>query len=161
MSTTDHVRQVLAAAERAKQPRVIHRTKPFGGLMTPDEVEARWGAPRGARCGACGRPPCTSARVFMPVDEVHRSIGAELLGRLIYTNPKGFESLCIQVDGLTYVRVSWTFACREHLPLLERTAAKSPSWCIVDIDRGPAVSARNPVTVGPSVFDAEPQAHDR
>jgi hypothetical protein len=166
-ATRDHVRAVLEAtspsnraARRAALPpkppaRIIHRKKFMDGRMTPDEVEASV-MPIGKRC-PCGAPPTCVARVFMPLDEVVKQIGQTELGRLLVEKPDEFQSLCLDLPqhGGVFVRASTAYSCRAHLPEMERQAAKAPSWCYVDIDRGPEVMERNRVVVGPTVFDRQ------
>lgn len=155
---TRQVQQILLQAETRQQRRraaIIHRKKFRDGRETPDDVEASV-MPRGAFCPCGARPHCV-ARVFMPLKDVVERQG-EGVGRLLLTHPEKFERLCVDLGperGGVFVRVSTAYSCRTHLPIMERTLArKTPSWCLVDIDRGPEVMVTKRVVVGPSVFDA-------
>lgn len=45
-----------------------------------------------------------------------------------------------------YVRISMVYSCRSCQKELEKALAKAPSWCIVEINRGP--DPTNRVSVG-------------
>ena len=150
-----HVAQVIKSANVSRQRAREAVRRARLSRMTPDEVEAMC-MPPGARCVACSAPPCCTARVFAPLKDVADGmIGRETLGKLLVENPDAFFELCWErAPGEVWVRVTTTYSCRAHLHIMEKAAAKSPSWCMVDIDRGPEAAARgNRVVVGPRVFD--------
>lgn len=113
---------------------VIHRTKLFGGRETAEEVHSRLGMSK--PCQICGGRPVIMIKVLMQHDEfVKRS--PELAAEIARTNPNGPY---IPTFATTYgpmVLVSKVTACRLHQKELEKTAAKAPSYCLIEIDRGP------------------------
>ena len=57
-------------------------------------------------------------------------------------NPSKLAAILVPIQESTisrklYVRISITYACRRCQREFERALAKGPSWCIVEINRGP------------------------
>jgi hypothetical protein len=119
---------------------VIHRRKLFGGRYTAEEYHSKYAFPVGAKCQACGAPPITRVIVMAPLSEMRRRNGA--LDALASCSPQSLVEQLVQIDEgdgtpKPYLRVSVVYACKQCSPALEREAAKAPSWCIVEINRGP------------------------
>lgn len=115
---------------------VIHRSKLFGGVLTAQEVHARWGMR-----GPCGQPGCShmpvvQVRLFMLHDEfVRRS--PQMATMIAMSNPDGPFIPCSPTTFGPMVRFSTVNACRLHQRELEREAAKAPSYVLVEVDHGP------------------------
>lgn len=123
-----------------------HRKQFMGGRMTPEEAHSKFAFPVGAKCAACQNPPLVRAIVMAPLDEMKkRDPDFEQLANLTLTNPKAAEkffAMLVQIKGADgkptpYVRISSAYACKQCAPEMERALAKGPSWCIVEINRGP------------------------
>lgn len=122
---------------------IIHRRKNFGGLETTQQVyaEMAWG---GMKCDACGGPPALRVQVFLLLSDMTADTRAAIelqiaLGKISpIRGPKG-----------TAVRWCSKVACARCAPALERAAAKGvPSYCCVEIDRGPGPDS--PIVAVPS-----------
>ncbi len=117
------------------------------GRVTPREFHAANAFPPGAKCSGCTRRPTVRAEVLAPLDEVkRRDADFEEVSQLALTNPEAankFFAMLVPLKGsdgkpVPHVRISSAFACDACAPSLERALAKGPSWCVVDIRRGPA-----------------------
>ena len=106
--------------------------------MTPQEFHNRNAYPRGAACVACKAPPVIVCRVLLPLKDVVEKQG-EAIGAILLDprRAENFFALCVETKYGTFVRVSTTYACAEHRRDLERTAAKAPSYALVEFGRGP------------------------
>jgi hypothetical protein len=131
--------------QRRSSP-VIHRRKFMQGRMTAEEVHARLAFPIHAKCAGCGRRPTIRAIVLCPLAEMRaRDPDFDTVADLALVNPEAaekFHGMCVQIKGSdgkpeTYVRISTAYCCKTCGPTMERTLAKGPSWCIVEINRGP------------------------
>jgi hypothetical protein len=156
MDDSKKIQQALISAgvqrQQARRAAVIHRKKFMDGAMTPEEAHQRWGIPPSARC-ACGAKPLITCRIFMPLDEMVKA-NAEMIGRLLLDekSAKHFMDQCIQTTSGVYVRTSTAYACKMHEKNLDQAAAKAPSWCIVEFNRGPGADK---VVVGGPLTSAE------
>lgn len=140
--------RIIKPNEANKPKTIIHRSKLFKGLKTAQEVHREFGM-RG-RCNICDGPPTIMVRMMATIPEIKRQ------------SPEYWAVICASaaqngaVDkhgnirvpyiATTYgkmVRFSQVYACRHHQKELELTAARAPSWVLVEIDRGPG--ADNPV----------------
>lgn len=104
------------------------------GEYTPQEVHRAiaWG---GRKCDACKvGVAAIRVRVFAEYKET------------LQRSPEFVMNLAAQNNGALpvvdfkqgkYIRVSEAFACEGCKADLEKEAAKAPSWCCVEIDRGP------------------------
>lgn len=128
---------------------IIHRKKLFGGRQTAQEVHAQHAFPPHATCAGCHAPYNklqTRVIILMPLDEMRKRDrefdeifnAAELAAKAgkPETLAKLHDRLVPTKHG-PHVRISTTYGCEACTPELERAAAKAPSWCIVDINRGP------------------------
>lgn len=121
---------------------VIHRQKLFGGRETAEQIHAAT-AWYGLTCSACKGPPALHVRLMALIADfpeeqralIQFEIGTGKRQRILTT--KGY-AIC--TGAMT--------ACSHCAPDLERAAARAPSWCWAEIDRGPGVD--NPI-VGVSV----------
>jgi hypothetical protein len=120
---------------RAKRT-VIHSSKLFGGVMTAQEVHARWGFRGKCNAPGCGNLPVIQVRLFMLHDEfVVKS--PQFATMIAMSNPDGPYIPCAPTTFGPMVRFSTVCACRTHQKELELEAAKAPSYVLVEIDRGP------------------------
>lgn len=113
--------------------------------MTAEQAHAKWGIPPNAKC-LCGRRPIIRAIVMMPLDELRkRDPEFDRVVGLASVSPAAAEqffSLLIPLKGIDgkpvpHIRISTTYACESCGPTMERQLAKGPSWCVVEINRGP------------------------
>lgn len=127
---------------------ILHGRRTFEGTtgMSPEEYHAKHAFPLGAKCSGCGGPPQIRAIVMAPLDEVKkRDPDFAQISELATTNPeaaKRFFEMLVQIKGsdgkpVPHVRLSTAYACKRCGPTMEKTLAKGPSWCIVEINRGP------------------------
>lgn len=117
-----------------RRAEIIHRTKLFGGKMTAQEVHGRWGIK--IPCFACGKMPVILIRSMIHHDEFVKR-DEQLAVAIASSNPAGPFIPTIPTTYGPMVMVSRVSACKEHQREAERAAAKSPSWYLVEIDRGP------------------------
>lgn len=120
-------------------PRVIHRKRLFDGKMTAEEVHSKYGFPRHAKCAGCGAPPLIRGIVLMEFAEARKN---PMIDQLLLARPEALLEQIVQIKGSDgkpspYFRVSIAYACKRCAPTMERTLAKAPSHCIVEINRGP------------------------
>lgn len=115
---------------------IIHRKKNFGGRETAQQVHAEL-AWYGERCHACGSPPALKASVFLWLADMtvqsREAVMFEIgMGRIApIRTPRGMA-----------VRWVTKVACSTCAPALERALArKTPSWAMVELDRGPGPDA--------------------
>lgn len=121
----------------------IHRSKLFGGQKTAEEIHQQYAFPPTARC-LCGRRPMTRAIVMMELKEAMKNPTIQSLAEMAPLEFMEFlQKNTVQIkttDGkgtTPYFRVSVVYACKSCTPAMERQMAKSPSHCIVEINRGP------------------------
>jgi hypothetical protein len=124
---------------------VIHRKTFDNGNSTPEEYHSKYAFPLGARCAGCNADKGLLLRAFtyVPLDEMKKR--DPMFDALIAVKPEAALKLIVPLkggDGKPYphVRVSTTYACKRCVPELEKALAKSPSWAVVDISRGPGPS---------------------
>lgn len=124
----------------------VNRKKFMDGRMSPEEAHAKFAFPVGAKCTGCGAPPTIRGIVMAPLDEVRkRDPDFDTLASLANINPEAatrFYEMLVQIKGsdgkpTPYVRISTAFSCKSCSKTFEKTLAKAPSWCIVEINRGP------------------------
>ena len=112
----------------------INGVKKFmDGMMSPQEVHRAlaWG---GRKCDACGGPAAERIRVFAEYKEVLQR-SPEFVMKLAAEH--NGEVPVVDFKSGKFIRVSKAFACANCKGEAERQAAKAPSWCCVEIDRGP------------------------
>lgn len=127
-----------------------HRRRLFGGVRTADEVHRELGL-RG-RCHVCGGPPAIRIRVFAPLDELVRR-QPEFVAVVAANNPDApgvVPTVPMGREGAPFVKLSDLCACDLCRADAERAAARGPSWCVVEIDRGPG--ADRPLVQVPGVL---------
>lgn len=121
-------------------PNDIHRRKLFGGRTSAEAVHAHLGFSPKAKC-PCGVRPTTRCIILAPFDEAKRMVPD--LELLVETSPMQVMEALVQIKespagpAKPYLRISVTYACKQHRAVLERAAAKLPSWCIAEFNHGP------------------------
>jgi len=80
----------------------------------------------------------------MPLDELRRR--DPKFDALFAANPAVVAQMIVQMTDGPYVRVVTQYACPQHRRELEKAAARSPSWAIVELNHGP--DPANRVAVG-------------
>jgi hypothetical protein len=117
-----------------KKQEVIHRTKLFGGVKTAAEVNAELGWRQ--RCAKCSGAPVIKVRMFMLYEEFVKR-APQLAVAIAASNPDGPFIPTVPTTFGPMVKYASVCACRSHQKELELTAAKAPSYILVEIDRGP------------------------
>ena len=114
----------------------IQMEKLFGGRKTAEEVHGELAFPPGAKCAGCTVKPMIRCIVLAPFDEA-----AKRMPEIAEADPEWLMKRIVQIrenptdeQGKPYVRISTTYACKACRPMLEREAAKAPSWCIVEFN---------------------------
>lgn len=133
-----------------RRKRAIQHRKMFDrGRRTPQEYHQQTAFPLNAKCAACGRPPAVRALVFVPLADARR-LGMFGMEELTAAAAAAMLQTVVQLKGpsgpVSYVRVSSAYSCKSCQPAFEKTLAKAPSWCVVEIQRGP--DPTNRVVVG-------------
>jgi hypothetical protein len=129
-------------------PRTLNPEKFLNGTLTPQEFTAAHTFGPYARCNGCGGAPVISATVFVPYDE---AVKRGLVPPGHEANQQILDVSCMLLTGSNrepepHVRLSKAYSCRVCQPAFERGLAKSPSWAVIDINRGP--DPTNRVVVG-------------
>ncbi len=117
-----------------KKQQIIHRTKLFGGLKTAEEVHAEFGFRD--RCLKCEGPPVLQIRMFMEHDEFLKR-SPDMAAAIAMSNPDGMYVPSVPMTFGAMVKYATVTACRLHQKELEQTAAKAPSYILVELDYGP------------------------
>jgi len=111
-------------------------------LDDPQKVHSDLAFPPMAKCAACGRRPLVRAITMAPLDECRKRMPA--LEALMVSDPQGMMKQLVSIrENVTdafakpYLRIGVAYACKSCAPTMEKTLAKSPSWMIVEINRGP------------------------
>jgi hypothetical protein len=126
--------------------RTLNPQKFLNGTLTPQEFVAV--NTFGMNKCRCGNTPVVCATVFMPYVEACKrgyippgsELSPEIASVLI-----ALRTGCNKEEE-PHVRMSQAYSCRVCQPAFERALAKSPSWAVIDINRGPDPSNR--VVVG-------------
>lgn len=125
-----------------RRAEIIHRRKLFDGKATAEEVHSRYAFPPGAKCTGCGTTKGLMTRfiTLAPLDEMRKRDPAVEV--VMKTDPQAFFKMLVPLKGASgqpepYLRIATIYACGPCTPAAERAAAKGPSWCIVEINRGP------------------------
>ena len=132
--------------------RSVHR-KSFRSKYnrSPQEFHAQYAFPPDAKCQACQNKPSIRGIVMMPLDEAEkRGVIPPGAGRAPLLFPDLAPALVPIHSGNGkpdfYLRISLVYSCRLCQKDFEKALAKAPSFCIVEINRGP--DPTNRVTVG-------------
>lgn len=122
-----------------------HIKKFMDGKMSPQELHQRLGIRK--NCYGCGKPAVVRLRTFVALDELTKR-QPEYVAQIMASNPNGPYVPTVATKYGPMVKVSDIGACALCAKEAEKAAARGPSWCIVEIDRGPdpkqAVSAQVP-----------------
>ena len=132
----------MSDSRQRKRVRIRHRRKLFDGRYTAEEVHTSFAFPPHAQCQGCERPPTMRIIVMAPLDEM-RKRNPEF-DTVMELDPSFFMQQLVKIRenptdevGKPYVKVSVVYACKRCTPRAEKAAAKAPSWCIVEINKGP------------------------
>ena len=138
--------RIIKPNEVNKPKSKIHKTKLFKGLKTAEEVHREYGM-RG-RCSLCGEAPVILVRMLALISDIKvQSMPYWVaLCQSAASNGQVDEGGNIKIPYIdtTYgkmIRISQALACQSHRKDLEVTAARAPSWVLVEIDRGPGADA--------------------
>ncbi len=132
--------------------KVVH-IKKFGHITgeTPTEMHRRT-AWKGARCSNCTSPAAIRILTFVPVEELKVRAPNVYAGLVTDCAERG-EGLPVTrlksskvSDPKPYLCAATVYACSHCQAAAEKAAAHSPSFAIVEIDRGPDPTSR--VVVG-------------
>ena len=126
----------------------IHRKRFDEGRTTPQEYHRLHAFGPDARCAVCGGRPEIRAIVLAPFDEANKR---GMLPEGAMFNPGVMQTMVTIKEGgvpKPYLRLSIAYSCKLHQREFERTCAKAPSWCIVEINRGPDPTNRVQVGAG-------------
>jgi len=117
--------------------KVRSRKQLFGGRETAEEVHSSAAFPPGSKCAGCGKSRGLIMRIIIlaPVDEISKR--DPRFADMVEQCPQQFMEIVVRTKYGTMLRLSTTYACHACQRDAERAAAKAPSWCIVDINRGP------------------------
>lgn len=119
---------------KVKTTERIHRTQLFGGKTTAEELHAKlaWGH---KHCTACkNKKIVLVVRLLAPLKEC-MSTWPELLGAMKAANGGTIPRVETKFGPL--VKISEVAACTMCRRDAEKVAAKAPSWCVIEFDRGP------------------------
>lgn len=112
----------------------IHTKKLFDGRQTAEEVHRSLAFPADARCACGSKKVAIRVRVFWPADDLVREkpeFAMQMAAR------HGGRLPVVEFKHGKHVRVGDAFACDLCKSVLEKEAAKAPSWVVVEVDRGP------------------------
>ncbi len=134
--------KLIKPGDENKPKTIIHRSKLFKGKKTAQEIHREYGM-RG-RCDICDGPPVIMVRMMATINEIKRQ-SPEYWATICASAAQNgavdsYGNIRVPYIATTYgkmVRFSQVYACMHHQKELEITAAKAPSWVLVEIDRGP------------------------
>lgn len=121
---------------RSPKKTIIHRSKLFGGVTTAEEVHAKTALKGKCAIPGCGNLPVIQIKCFMTMADFVKQ-APTFAAALAASNPDGPFIPTVPMTFGPMVRFSTTNACRSHQKEAEKTAAKAPSWVLIEIDRGP------------------------
>lgn len=116
-----------------------------GRGLSPQELHRALGFRK--LCEQCGGPPVVRLKAFMPLDEFVRrdplmaamieatSENGRIPTVMFYTNQS-------KTSMAPFVKYADICACEGHRKEAEQLAARLPSFCVVEIDRGPDPTQR-------------------
>jgi len=129
-------------SRQQRRAETIHRTKLFGGRLTAEEYHAKYAFPVGAKCAGCGKGGSLTTRIISlaPLDEMRKR--DPMVDYMAANKPTQLFSTLVPIRGADgkpqpYLRIATVYACGACSTHAERAAAHGPSWCIVEINRGP------------------------
>ena len=117
------------------------------GRSTPQEYHAKNAFPLDAKCTACQAKPSIRAIVMMPLDEAEkRNLVPAGAAKAPYLFP-ALQPVLVHIKssdpkGEWYIRISLAYSCTMCQKAFEKALATAPSYCIVEINRGPNSSNR-------------------
>ncbi len=120
---------------KQRKPEIRHTKQFMDGRMTPEELHRQVGLR--AKCVGCGQPAAIRIKVLAQLEELTKR-QPEFVAALAVTNPTGPCVPTVQTIYGPMVKISDVGACDLCRKTAEIAAARgAPSWCIVEIDRGP------------------------
>lgn len=129
------------------EPRFMKRF--MNGQLTPDEVWRKFTL-RGRSCFTCNNPKgAILIRVFMPFTEAWDRNSQFMLAMTQWAIAQGLGAIPTVEFGnppVHYIRISEKVACDNCKKTAELAAARGPSWCVVEIKRGPDMNPLVAVT---------------
>jgi hypothetical protein len=121
-----------------------HRKPLFGGKYTAEEVHSHYAFAPGERCVICKGPPLVRIRVYAdPQEMLLRE--PEAVFALAAQHQGKLPAVKLKLNGSEREMVVWSASafCKRCTPEAERRVAReAPSWCHVEIDRGPGPEKR-------------------
>ncbi len=115
--------------------KIIHRDRFMGGRMTAEELHREMSFPVGSTCRGCGRAPTIAIRSFAEEKEMlSRDPGLKVLAM---TDPDTYGKMLVKTKAGRFIKLGEVYSCTSCAPEAEKAAAKHPSWCFVEVDRGP------------------------
>lgn len=116
--------------------KIIHIKRLTDGKKTPQELHREIGIRKS--CNYCGGPAAIRIKILAPKDEIIKR-HPEFFAMLQMSNPAGPDGALpiVQTTEGPMLKISDIGACEHCKADAERAAARGPSWCIVEIDRGP------------------------
>lgn len=121
-----------------EQPRFMQKF--MDGKMTPEEVWRKLVLHRRV-CAGCGSPKCAILiRVFMPLQEAMERNLALVTYMHRWAVMQGIDQIPTVDFGNPpepFIRASETGWCDNCKSAAEKQAARGPSWCVVEIEKGP------------------------
>lgn len=116
------------------KPETRHIRKLAGGSMTPQEMHRAIGLRK--RCVGCGQPAAVRIKVLVQLSELVKR-QPEFVAQIMATNPEGPVMPTVPTKFGPMVKVSDVGACELCRKTAMVTAARAPSWALVEIDEGP------------------------
>ena len=121
--------------EKKKPGEKIHMDQFMGGAATPQEVHRELGINK--PCAGCGRPAGIRIKVLAEYAELVKR-NPDFVALLMVASPDGTTVPTVATKYGPMVLISDIGACELCRKTAEVAAARgAPSWCIVEIDRGP------------------------
>lgn len=121
--------------EKKKPAEKIHMDRFMDGAATPQEVHRTLGINKA--CVGCGRPAGIRIKVLAEYGELVQR-NPDFVALLMVASPDGATVPTVATKYGPMVLISDIGACELCRKTAEVAAARgAPSWCIVEIDRGP------------------------
>lgn len=124
----------MTRKRKKKKPEVRHLDRFMGGRRSPQDLHRELGIAK--QCHGCDRPAAIRLKVLAELSELTRRY-PEFVGVIAANHPDGIIPTVETKHG-PMVWISDVGACDLCRATAEKTAARDvPSWCLVEIDRGP------------------------
>lgn len=113
----------------------IRRKRFMDGRISAEEFHSKYAFPPDAHCHCCSARPVMRLMVFIPVDELEKRDPAFKL--LMTLQPEVAMKMIVQFKHGPHVRTITMYACASHQTAAEQAIRGTPSWAVVEINRGP------------------------